>query len=121
MASKFETEYESAFERMLDLHGDDITYTPVGGSAVSITAIVSEQDADQTTELDARYFVREAEVVFARRQSEEITPARDDVVNWDGIDWPVISVPDRDAEVVTVLVRAVTSRDRSHERFKRVR
>ena len=94
MASQFETLFREIANPVLDEHlGESVTYTPDGGSATTITAIVGV-GVEELSDSDDRSFTR-IRRLFSIHDSATtgvLAPARGDVIAYDSVDYRVIDI-----------------------------
>jgi len=90
MTSRFETDFALADDSLYDHLGTTVTYTPSGGDAAEITAIVSAADDDVDPRDDADAFDRDATRIRVLVLAEDVpAPSRADTLVYDGLTWAV--------------------------------
>lgn len=94
MASEMQSRMsEASWPRLLEVQGEDeVTYTVVGGSAVSVTCPIDRARADETFAEDGRAVTHRATAKIA--VSDVAAPAIGDVMTFDSLEWSVVGVED---------------------------
>lgn len=64
MASRAETILARRLDALLVQHGEQITYTPQGGSAVTPTAIIGPEETEQQTDDGGNYLIRRRRITI---------------------------------------------------------
>ncbi len=105
-------------EHLLTTFGESVTYTPKGGSPVTITAIAGRiegeiGEVDDGSEVELKH--RKISVLI----SDIAEPAAGDIVTVGGVDWIVIQPPDIEAGMAELQCRTDTPLSKHHESHKR--
>ncbi len=86
---------ESSKPLLMDQHGEPVTYTPAGGEAVAITGMVDREPDRTLFDGMGTEEARKAMVEISTDADGVASPARGDVVTFDGKDWKILG---RDVE-----------------------
>ena len=110
---------------LMDVLGDAgrLTYTPAGGDAVSLTAIIGPEQTEEDSDLDGRTNRAVREVTITTDPDCDYGgvagPATNATVTIDDVEWAVEEILSQDANLVTLLLVRETRVERGRPDYRR--
>jgi len=105
---------EFVHERESSLKGVTATYTPPGGAASSVAAILDPTSAEDRFDADGQ--VVEERATLLVRDDQVANPRMHASVRIDGLDWTIVQVPPAEAGVYALTLARSASRGKYHGR-----
>lgn len=116
--SDFDDHLKKADAHLFTLQGDQVSYTPDGGSPAEITAIVGDVSGDNEPDEIGDRVVFESTLLVQR--SDIANPLPDgDTVSIGGVTWQVTAILEQDAAATNLQIKRDDDKSRHTETHKK--